>query len=271
MQEITPNEQEKQIATKESQFFDAVHLVDDNIETQVLRTLCRTLPDNFEVLVVLSDCLKLQKRYTEAIVVLNRAIDMAPLSPVGYRRRAILEQMCLRFAAAQSDFAYSRELDPEQPGILFDLGVSEYMLAHYAEAKTWLDAALEQAEEPEQCCVIRYWTVLACSNLGDKTAIEMFLKDFDEQENVGAYRAYCKAMRLFAGCCDLDAMLRFVNTESDDCDYVTELYAVCVWLESNMRWGEAAELRQNLLSRDRDWDCPAYLAAAADADWNHLA
>ena len=75
---------------------------------------------------------------------------MAPLSPVGYRRRAILEQMCLRFAAAQSDFAYSRELDPEQPGILFDLGVSEYMLAHYAEAKTWLDAALEQAEEPER-------------------------------------------------------------------------------------------------------------------------
>lgn len=270
MREMIPNEQEEQVATKESQFFDAVNLVDDNTETHVLRTLCRIMPDNFEALVVLSDCLRLQKRYTEAIVVLDRAMDLAPLSPVGYRRRAILERMCLRFEAAQSDFAYSKELDPEQPGILYDLGVSAYMLAHYDEAKTWLEEALKLAEEPDQRCAIRYWAVLACSNLGDKETVSDLLKAFDEKEAVGEGQAYCKAMRLFAGCCDLDAMLRFVNTESEDHDYVTELYAVCIWLESNMHWGEAAELRQCLLSRDRDWDCPAYLAAAADADWGHL-
>ena len=270
MQKKLPNTQEEQLATRESQFFNTVCVVEDTAETQTLRTLCRAMPDNFEVLVVLSDCLGLQKRYTEAIVVLNRAMDLAPRSPVGYRRRAQMERMCLRFSEAQSDFAYSRELDPEQAEILYDLGVSEYMLAHYEEARTWLMLALEEAEDPAQRCAIRYWTVLACSNLGDTATIQTVLANFDEQEDAGENQTYCKAMRLFAGSCEPDAMLRFLNTESEDHDYATELYAVCIWLESNQRWGEAAELRQKLLSRDRDWDCLAYLAAAADADWAHL-
>lgn len=276
MQRKLPNEAEEQIAvaTKESQFFDVAQPADDTIETQALRTLCRTMPRNFEALIVLGDSLGLQKRYTEAIVVVNRAIDLAPRSPVGYRRRALLERMCLRFEKSQFDFAYSQELDPEQTGICCELGISAYMTAQYAQAKACLESAIAQAdelEEPEQRWIARYWAVLASSNLGDSAEVAALLENFSEQEPAAAScRPYCKAMRLFAGCCDLEAMLRFVNTETDDFDYVTELYAVCIWLEANQRWGEAAELRQTLLSRDRAWDCPAYLAAAADAEWNHM-
>lgn len=264
-------EQEIPVITKESQFFDAVHQVEDTTETQVLRRLCRTMQDNVEAHIVLSDCLRLQRRYTEGIVVLDRATDLAPLNPAVYRRRARLAQRCLRFDRARADFDYSRDLDPEQAGILFELGVSEYMLAHYEAAKVCLDEALALAEEPEERIAARYWNVMACSRLGDTDAVQALLADFDEREGKqGESRAYCRALRLFAGSCDLEAMLRFVNTEADDIDYVTELYAVCVWLESNMRWSEAAEQRRNLLERDRDWDCLAYLAAAADGEWNLL-
>ena len=264
-------EQEVPVITKESQFFDTVHQVDDNTEVQVLRRLCREMQDNVEAHVVLSDCLSRQRRYTEGIVVLDRAADLAPLSPVVYRRRGRLAQRCLRFERARADFDYSRDLDPEQAEILFELGVSEYMLAHYAEAKTCLDEALALAEEPEQRCAARYWDVLACSRLGDTAAVEALMADFDEREGKrGESRAYCRGLRLFAGSCDLEAMLRFVKTETDDIDYVTELYAVCVWMESNMRWSEAAAERQKLLARDRDWDCLAYLAAAADGEWHLL-
>ena len=267
----TEMEQEIPVITKESQFFDAVHQVNDTEETQILRRLCRAMQDNVEVHIVLSDCLRLQRRYTEGIVALDRASDMAPLSPVVYRRRARLAQRCLRFERARNDFDYSRELDPEQEGILFELGVSEYMLANYEAAKACLDEALALAEEPEARIAARYWNVLACSRLGDTAAVEALMADFDEREGKkGESRTYCRALRLFAGSCDLEAMLRFVNTEADDIDYVTELYAVCVWMESQMRWSEAAAERQKLLARDRDWDCLAYLAAAADGEWHLL-
>ena len=119
------------------------------------------------------------------------------------------------------------------------------MLAHYDKAKIYLEEAMTLAEEPDQRFAIRYWAVLACSNLGQKETIASLLKDFDIQETMGENQAYCKPLQLFAECCELDAMIRFINTESNDREYVTALYAVCVWLESNMRWGEAAELRQN--------------------------
>lgn len=110
-----------------------------------LSNLANTMPDNLTAVIALGDALRRDKRYTEAAVAYDKALEMTggtrTIDWHLYYVRGIAHERDGEWEKAESDFLKALELNPDQPQVLNYLGYS------WVDQKLELKRALEMIEK----------------------------------------------------------------------------------------------------------------------------
>jgi tetratricopeptide (TPR) repeat protein len=284
-------------ASKESQFFDLPHHLEDPPEMTELKTRLEGEPDNPGLILELCKEYIYQLRYREAIEGYNRAGALRPEDPDIRRQRAPRFLNTLQFEKAYADFTFCEAARPGTLDIAYRLGLTCYMMGRRLEAADWFARAGEYAkaaDDGEMEVAALYWQILAAAGIRGEFGPWL---NFDFTRNVDHHWAYRDTAKLFREAFGpggvLEGGLRGGTGQAEDLppeirksllEAASGLYrppapdddeertmsgtilnygAYCFYRYLGER-DRAGEILKVILEHDGFWPCYAYLAAWTD-------
>ncbi len=242
-------------ADRDSQLAGARCSTPDSSEVEAARSSL----NGGEDYLALGEALCRQLRYREAIGAYDKAASLLPGDIRAYRGRAGRYLSTLQPEKAKADFIRCLELGGDRLDCIYRIGLCDYYAGNYADSNAKFEEAMPLCDDEMGIAVI-YWHTLGSFRGGGEPCL---LKRYREGMDAGHHTAYEKAVRLFSGKIAADEILRQLENERDDMEFVIILYGICVYLQSRGLERKAGDLMEALLSRDTFWFCYAYLAA-----WN---
>ena len=114
----------------------------------------------------------------EAIDAYSRALAIDPFNADIYCMRGHRYMSVLAFAEAVADFIIASRIKPESWDPWYHLGVSYYMLGHYAQAEKAMYRCYEllKDQDPRDCCAALDWRWRCLTRLGRKADADELLK-----------------------------------------------------------------------------------------------
>ena len=112
-----------------------------------------------------------QKKYPEALEVLNRASNIDPANPQAMYQRAMVHVAQRDHLAALAELQAVREVAPREPGVLVALGKALRQVGRMEDAVAAWNAALSLTKTDKDALVIRNLLTTAATSDGDESLI----------------------------------------------------------------------------------------------------
>lgn len=135
-------------------------------------------PESAELWLQKGLCLAGASLFREAGECFARAIALEPFNAMLYRHWAHRMLSQWRFEDACAGFVIASRLIPENWDPWYHLGVSYYMLGHYAQAEKAMYRCYEllKDQDPRDCCAALDWRWRSLTRLGRKADADELLK-----------------------------------------------------------------------------------------------
>lgn len=243
-------------------------------------------PDDVETLLSAGRAYAGVWRYTAAIAVYDRAVDLAPEDWRPYRHRGHRYISTRRFDEAIGDLERARDIEPHGFDIAYHLGLAYYLAGRFSDAADEYGrcmaladdaeaiARVESGQVPEgfrSCVDMRddpgdlvavsewRWRALARAGRGDEAA--GLLEPIRPHVNVGDNLSYLKTLLVHGGRLSVEEALD--PDTLDDNDFVTVGYGVAVQRLVEDDVAGARELLERIVD-DAHWNGFGYIAAESD-------
>jgi len=252
-------------ASKESQFYDLPHGIEDSPEIQALRKVLEAGEANaYELHIALADRLCFQMRFREAVEEYTKALDIIPGTFLALRKRAPRYLCILEPAKAYEDLLACAKKSPSSLELEYRLGIACYMKGETGLAEAFFSHCMElAAENQEMLAASSFW--MAVSSL--KTASgDMRWMGYDFAAPITIQTGYRNALLALCGHITPEEACIEAAASHNALDGIIVLFGAYSCFLSQGDEEKAAMALGTLVAWDSFWPSFAYLAAYMEWD-----
>jgi tetratricopeptide (TPR) repeat protein len=252
-------------ASKESQFYDLPHGLEDTPDISSLRAMLESGKGNpYELSIALADRLCFQLRFREAVDCYTQALSIIPDTFIALRKRAPRYLCILEPAKAFADFLACAKKAPNSLELEYRLGISSYINGDYDLAETFFKRCAGFAKtNPEMLVASEYW--LALSSIRTDSGDSSWM-GYDFSQPIQVQTGYCEAMKALCGMESPESAIARAVEGANPLDGSIILYGVHCLCQKRGQGGLAEAVLSDLVLWDDFWPSFAYLAAWTE--WN---
>lgn len=248
---------------RDSQIYGTPHNVADTEEISALRKKIAD-GDDYDTLMALADKLGFQLRYREAIECYHRALVLRPGDFDARRKRAPRLFSTQQLDRALADYDHCDKAKPEDPEILYRLGITQYALGRDFEAEhTLARCARGFANNPEMLVAASYWFALA--NTRTRSG-ETLWRDFDFSSAIGHHTGYRDALAVLCETAGAEETYRRWKDDDDTLNAGIVLYGLSRYFRRKGDDDRADLLLRETLALEEYWAGFACAAAWAEKE-----